>query len=104
VLEFNNLLQEQRFYPSDIVFDQDQDSTAFYIVKRGKVAIHVIIDIESENTLPADQNWKVIKTHKKCMYMVRTLGPGEMFGHEALLTHFRNVQKTGHGNHKIPVR
>lgn len=36
--------------------------------------------------------------------MVRTLGPGEMFGHEALLLHFRNVQKTGNGNHKVPVR
>mmetsp|Transcript_18988 Transcript_18988/g.29129 ORF Transcript_18988/g.29129 Transcript_18988/m.29129 type:complete len:99 (+) Transcript_18988:83-379(+) len=39
VLEFNELLQEQRFYPGDIVYDQGSESTVFYIVKRGALAV-----------------------------------------------------------------
>jgi len=39
VLEFNNLLQEQRFYPGDIIYDQGSESSVFYIVKRGQASV-----------------------------------------------------------------
>lgn len=94
VLEFNNILHEQRFYPGDIVYDQDTETNCFYIVKRGRATIRTIVDIESENKFPSNNKWKVIKTMKKCMYKVRDLMPGEIFGHEELVEHFKNVQKT----------
>lgn len=52
VLEFNNLLQEQRFYPGDIIYDQAAESGAFYVVKRGKVAVEYAVEIDSENAYP----------------------------------------------------
>jgi len=104
VMEFNSLLQEQRFYPSDIIYDQDSDSNVFYIVKRGKVAIQTIVELESENIYPNNKKWNVLKTKKKCMYMVRELKAGEIFGHEELLMHFKNVQKSGNGRTTVPSR
>ena len=106
VLEFNNLLQEQKFYPQDIIYDQDSGSKVFYIVKRGKVSIQAIIEIESQNVHHQSKNkeWKIIKTKRRCMYKVRDVGPGEILGHEELLLHFENVCKTGDGKQKVPKR
>ena len=73
VLEFNNLIQEQRFYPKDIIYDQTAEATAFYIVKRGKVNVEAAIEIEHDNAYPNanGREWKVVNTKKKCLYRVR---------------------------------
>ena len=39
VLEFNNLLQEQRFNPGEIIYDQGAESDTFFVAKRGKLSI-----------------------------------------------------------------
>lgn len=71
-----------------MVYDQDKESDAFYIIKRGRAAIQSIVTLNSENTFPQQATWKSVKTTKKCMYKIRELGPGEIFGHDELLKHF----------------
>lgn len=46
VAEFNELLQEQRFYTNDIIYDQAAEASAFYIVKRGTVKVEAAVEIE----------------------------------------------------------
>lgn len=41
---------------------------------------------------------------KKCLYKVRDLEAGEIFGHDELLKHFNNVLASGDGHQKIPKR
>ena len=129
-----------------MVYDQDGDSDQFYIVKRGKLSIQIMIEIESHNAFPCkrsqikgseandltteesvlssmqrideedskekgkkeknkeadgkkdaekDKNlWKIVKTKKKCIYKVRELRPGEIFGHDEFVDHFENVMNT----------
>jgi len=52
VLEFNNLLQEQRFNPGEIVYDQGAESDTFFVAKRGKLSIQAIVEIEDRNIYP----------------------------------------------------
>ena len=52
VLEFNNLLQEQRFNPGEIVYDQGAESDTFFVAKRGKLCIQAIVEIEDRNIYP----------------------------------------------------
>lgn len=41
---------------------------------------------------------------KQCLYKVRELLPGEIFGHDELLHHFNTVLATGDGRKSIPKR
>lgn len=100
------MIDEQRFYPGDVIYDQDSESKMFYIVKRGKVGIQSIINTTAENLYPSKNKhqWNIVKTQRKVMYRIKELGPGEMFGHEELLEHFINVQQTGNGYLEVPKR
>lgn len=64
------------------------------------------VEIEHQNVYPhaKGREWKVVNTKKKCLYRVRDLMPGEIFGHDELLEHFDNVLQTGQGSLKIPRR
>ena len=106
VAEFNELLQEQRFYTNDIIYDQAAEASAFYIVKRGTVKVEAAVEIEHQNVYPhgKGRQWKLVNTKKKCLYRVRDLKPGEIFGHDELLEHFDNVLQTGQGSLNIPRR
>lgn len=37
------------------------------------------------------QLWKIVKTKRRCIYKVRNLKPGEIFGHDEFVDHFENV-------------
>ena len=106
VLEFNNLLQEQRFNPGEIIYDQGAESDTFFVAKRGKLSIQAIVEIEDRNIYPhsGDHIWKMIETKKRVIYKVRDIVPGEVFGHDELIEHFENVSRTGEGQRRIPTR
>ena len=40
------------------------------------------------------QKWKIVKTVRKCIYKVRNLNPGEIFGHDEFVDHFEKVLET----------
>ena len=42
--------------------------------------------------------WKVTTTKRKCLFKVRDLLPGEIFGQDELLTHFENILRTVQSN------
>jgi hypothetical protein len=68
--------------------------------------VEAAVEIEHQNVYPhaKGREWKVVNTKKKCLYRVRDLMPGEIFGHDELLEHFDNVLQTGQGSLKIPRR
>jgi hypothetical protein len=55
--------------------------------------VEAAVEIEHQNVYPhaKGREWKVVNTKKKCLYRVRDLMPGEIFGHDELLEHFDNV-------------
>ena len=65
-----------------------------------------MIEIEEENICPIEKGkkWLVNNTKKKCIYKIRDILPGEIFGHEELIDHFMDVRKTGDFTKPVPRR
>lgn len=80
------------------------------MIKRGKVSIQYVLEIETRNICPMGAGkWKIAVQTRQCLFKVRVLGPGEIFGHDELLAHFDKItelvrQGKGAANVRIPKR
>ena len=69
-----------------IVYDIDQEPDFFYVVRKGKLIMETIIEIDSYFKYPIDkQSWEVRKTSRQIRYKLQTLWKGTCFGHEEIL-------------------
>jgi CRP-like cAMP-binding protein len=68
------------------VYDIGDYVDRVYILKSGKLSVETYIEIADQNTYPISNNeWEKREVKKKILYKVRTILPGEMFGHEELI-------------------
>ena len=62
------------------------------MLKRGRVSIQYVLEIETRNICPqGGGKWKIALQKRQCLFKVRELGPGEIFGHDELLAHFDKI-------------
>ena len=70
-----------------------------YILKSGKLSVETFIEISSQNVYPIGKNeWEKREVKKQILYKVRTILPGEMFGHEELI---REEDMTDHNIQRV---
>lgn len=49
---FNKFLTEKTFKPGDYIYKQGDESSVFYIIKKGSVLAETVIDIDEYNRYP----------------------------------------------------
>jgi hypothetical protein len=49
---FNKYLTEKGYQPGNIIYKQGDESSVFYIIKKGSVQVETIIDIDEYNRYP----------------------------------------------------
>ena len=72
---FNKELTLKTYNPGDFIYRQGDDSSVFYIIKRGSVQVDTVIEVDEYNRYPiGPQKWEIVKTTKKIRYKVKELG------------------------------
>ena len=85
-VEFNNILQEIVCAYHQIIYDIGDYVDRIYILKSGKASVETYIEITDENVYPTGaKDWEKREVKKKILYRVRTLVPGDIFGHEEFI-------------------
>ena len=49
---FNKYLTERAYKPGDYIYKQGDESSVFYIIRKGSVLVETIIDIDEYNRYP----------------------------------------------------
>lgn len=49
---FNKYLTEKNYAPGNIVYKQGDESSVFYIIRKGSVLVETIIDVDEYNRYP----------------------------------------------------
>jgi hypothetical protein len=85
-VEFNNILQEIVCNYNQVVYDIGDYVDKVYILKSGKLSVETFVEISSQNVYPVGHNeWEKREVTKQILYKVRTILPGEIFGHEEFI-------------------
>ena len=85
-VEFNNILQEIVCNYNQVVYDIGDYVDKVYILKSGKLSVETYVEISSKNVYPVGHNeWEKREVKKQILYKVRTILPGEIFGHEEFI-------------------
>lgn len=85
-VEFNNILQEIICNYNQVIYDIGDYVDKVYILKTGKLSVETFIEISDQNTYPiGPKEWEKREVRKQILYKVRTIMPGEIFGHEELI-------------------
>jgi len=65
LLDFNNVSEELQLTKGTTIYDIGQDPSTFYVVRKGKLIMETIIEIDSYFRYPVNkQSWEVRKTTK----------------------------------------
>jgi len=68
------------------VYKQGDESSVFYMIRKGSVQVETIIDIDEYNRYPIDiKTWEIVKTTKRIRYKIEELGKAQIFGHNELV-------------------
>ncbi|CDW71420.1 UNKNOWN [Stylonychia lemnae] len=82
----NKELTEKNYAPGNIVYQQGDESSVFYIIKKGSVVVETVIDIDEYNRYPIDiKTWEIVKKTKRFRYKIQELGKASIFGHNELI-------------------
>ena len=66
-----------------VIYDIDEPVDKIYMIKSGKAIVETMIVINEENIYPTSpRDWEKRLVKKNILYKVRSLLPGEIFGHE----------------------
>ena len=90
LVDFNNLSEEVTLTKGAVVYDIGQDPETFYVVRKGKLIMETIIEIDSYFRYPVEkQTWEVRKTTRQIKYKLQDLWKGSHFGHEEMLQGYK---------------
>ena len=85
-VEFNNILQEIVCNYNQVIYDIGDYVDKVYILKSGKLSVETFVEISSQNVYPiSPREWEKREVKKQILYKVRTLRPGDIFGHEEFI-------------------
>lgn len=85
-MEFNNILQEIVCSYGQVVYDIGDYVDKVYLLKSGKLSVETYVEISNSNVYPiSPREWEKREVKKQILYKVRTIMPGELFGHEEFI-------------------
>eukprot|EP00347_Sterkiella_histriomuscorum_P012747 403367377 len=95
---FNKFLTERAYKPGDYIYKQGDESSTFFIIRKGSVLAETIIDIDEYNRYPivtfchnlkfslqGIKTWEIVKKTKRIRYKVHEISKAQIFGHDELL-------------------
>lgn len=86
IMMLSHAIIVSNFSKGEIVYEPNDFSHSFYIIKQGTMELQTEIKILEENKWPiSPREWNVRKVTKKIYHPVKTLGPKDYFGHVELL-------------------
>ncbi len=69
-----------------MIYDIGLEPNSIYVVRRGKLIMETVIEIDSYFRYPVDkQTWEVRKQTRQILYKLQNLWKGQIFGHEEIL-------------------
>lgn len=86
------------------ILDSGSNESSEEDIEIGKNSSPSKLDINGSHKHQNSQKWKVVKTVRNCIYKVRTLNPGEIFGHDEFVDHFEKVLETQDGKTRMNKR
>ena len=86
LVDYNNSAEEHKVTKGTIIYDIGMDPNTFYVVRKGKLIMETIIEIDSYFRCPVNvQTWEIRKTTRTIRYKLQDLWKGSMFGHEEIM-------------------
>jgi len=90
LVDFNNSSEELKVLQGTIIYDIGQDPTTIYVVRRGKLIMETVMEIDSYFRYPINkQTWEVRKRTRQIQYKMQNLWKGNIFGHEEILQGYK---------------
>ena len=72
------------------MYDIGQDPQTIYVVRRGKLIMETVLEIDNYFRFPIDSHsWEIRKNSREVLYKLQSLWCGRIFGHEELLQGFK---------------
>ena len=69
LVDFNNVAEELKVTKGTTIYDIGMDPSTVYVVRKGKLIMETIIEIDSYFRYPVDtQTWEVRKTTRQVKY------------------------------------
>lgn len=69
LVDFNNAAEEIEMSKGSTIYDIGQDPDRIYLVKRGKLIMETILEIDSYFRIPIDKkSWEIRKNTRKICY------------------------------------
>lgn len=91
VQDLSNLLIQSYYKPGDVIYEKNDQSKTFYIIKEGLVQLQTYTNLEQQNKWPIGfRQWKLRKVTNKFIYPVKDLQKGEFFGENEIM---HNIQR-----------
>eukprot|EP00347_Sterkiella_histriomuscorum_P004455 403360397 len=80
---FSRLLNEVQFPKGKIIYEIGDSPETLYIIKRGRVSLEILYEIERTNSIPvAQKQWEIQRTFHVVRRNILTLGQTSIFGME----------------------
>ena len=81
IQQFSSSLVKVCFKSGDTIYDFQEESKVFYIIKSGKIELQTIIEIEQSNRWPVNfREWKTRKVITRYIYPIKQLEKNHFFG------------------------
>jgi len=81
IQRISNFLIETQFSKGEVIYDKEEESNSFYILKSGKVEVQAYIEVKQENRWPTGtQKWKLRQIKRKHIITLKNIEPGDFFG------------------------
>lgn len=92
---FNTELNQVSVLPNEVIFDIDDATNCFYMVKQGELLIEAIVTIEEENQFPTKlDKWESQITRREVQFEVHKLNVGEIFGLQDIIEQLSSKDDT----------
>ena len=90
LIDFNNHADELKVSKGTTIYNIGQDAETIYVVRRGKLIMETVIEIDSYFRFPIDkQTWEVRKKTRQIRYKLQDACRGQIFGHEEILQGYK---------------
>lgn len=102
---FNKQLGQTNLLASTILYDFDDPSQVFYVVKSGVLAVEVCVTIEDENRYPTGNDmWELCKIIREVQYEAHSFGVNDVFGLQEIIDQMKTENEKINVNRKFRVR
>ena len=78
---FNSELNQMTLLPGEVVYELNDPTDVFYLVKQGSLQVEAVVELEEENQFPVgNDKWEQHITKRQIEFQAHQIKPNEIFG------------------------